>query len=177
LLIQEAYIDLASSGCQVRAPSPTNCFYQKTSAETILPGTDVSIFLGGKDRLTSREWRPPEWQEPLFEYMRTELPPGSVVLAPHLENVFMPGLIQNVKPVHSHGVVGLPVQDPLVVAYYSGRLRGQELTEALELRGVEYVVGPLPPWRLYGVSADPLPEVPGAELVAEVAPYRIYALR
>ena len=177
LLVQEAYINHASSGCQVTEPSPTKCFYQTTSAQTILPGTEVSIVLGGKDRITAGEWRPWDWQKRLYEFLRAELPSGSVVLAPHLENVFMPGLVQNVKPVHSHGVVGLPVQDPFVVAYYSGKLQGRELTEALEQRGVDYVVSPMPGRRLFGVTADPLPDVPGAELLAEVAPYRIYALR
>ncbi len=127
LLIQEMYL---------RADGGT--FYQSTSTASILPWTEGSIFLGGKDRLLSGHWRLQADERDLFRYLDGEAEPGSVILAPMMTSLHMPGLTTEIRPVHSRAYYGYTIPPDFSRRFYAGLLQGEELRRALA--AIDYVV-------------------------------------
>lgn len=161
LLVQETYVQADGS-----------TFYKWTSPASILPWTDRSIFLGGKDRLLSGEWRVTGEEAQLFRYVRTQTEAGSVILVPERIGILMPGLLWEQKPVHSRALPGLGSPPDLVVRFYNGQLRGEELAQSLREHSVDYIVVK----EVTGANAS-LRELPSAQPLAEIGQYVIYDVR
>ncbi len=161
LIVQESF---------VRADG--GAFYTWTSAEPFLPGTERSIFLGGKDRLLSGQWQLTQDDKTLFDYLRTKLPRGSVVLAPEDTSVYLPGVAAEIKPARSRAIAGMWDAPPYMIDFYDGRLRGLALEQEIERAGVDYVVV-----REVSNATASLRELSRAQWVVELGPYDIYAFR
>ena len=160
LIVQETYIR-ADGGA----------FYEWTSSESFVPGTDSSIFLGGNDRLFGREWRRGDREDALFAYLKTEVPDGSVVLAPPRVSTFLPGVVANVTPVYSSAPPLAPESVLFGDFYYGRNLQGADLEAALREAGVDYVVV------LDGSPRfEKMRDVPGAELSAKLGIYDLFTL-
>ncbi len=163
LLVQEQYARLDHGN-----------FYDGTSDSSFLPGTSASIFRGGIDRAFSAVWRVSSQQRALFEHLDEDLPPGSVVLAePPIINRMIPGLLTDIYPVDFGGTAGEGQRREDVNAFAAGQLTEPAQLDAVINRWkVNYIVVP-------GIDATnkPLPDYPRAQLLREVGPYEIYAVR
>ena len=143
-------------------------YYTWSSAHTVVPGTERSIFLGGKDRLLSREWRISPDERQLLDYLDTHAPAGAVVLAPNEVSLHLPGTLWQLHPVYSQGIIGQWDQPP-IMGLYTGQLRGEELQAALDQSHVQYAIAQ------YGSQADAaLTELPSARQLVEIGPYELY---
>ncbi len=160
LLFQELYY-----------PVDHGAYYTWSSTATTVPGTERSIFLGGKDRLLSHEWRISPDERELLHYLQTHTPEGASVLAPDDINLHLPGTLWQVRPVFSQGILG-QWERPLVMGLYQGRLRGNALQAALDQSQVQYVI-------TRGVSDAnaALIELPTAYQLIGIGPYDLYAIQ
>jgi hypothetical protein len=159
LLVQELYF---------RADHGT--YYTWSSTAMIVPGTERSIFLGGKDRLFSREWRVSPDERQVIAYLQAHAADGGGVLAPSEVALHLPGLLSNVKPVYSQGIIG-QWQAPSVMAVYEGQLSGESLAVALRDSNVEYAVA------TYSSPANgALNDLPNAQLATGIGQYEVYKI-
>jgi len=157
LLVQELYYRVDSGA-----------YYTWSSSHAVVPGTERSIFLGGKDRLLSREWRISPDERAVLDYLQTHAPEGAVVLASNEVSLHLPGALWHVRPVYSQGIIG-QWQQPAVMGLYSGALSGQALQTALDQADVQYAIAQ------YGSQADSaLRELPSAQQLLEVGRYELY---
>jgi len=159
LLVQELYF-----------PADHGTYYTWASTDTIVKGTEHSIFLGGKDRLLSREWRIKPDERQMIDYLRTHAPEGPVVLAPDDVSLHLPGVLWQVQPVFSQAIIG-QWERPPVMALYQGQLSGDALASALSESHVRYAIA------TYSSNADAaLSQLPSAKLVTEIGPYEVYSI-
>jgi hypothetical protein len=159
LLVQELYY-----------PIDHGTYYTWANTATIVPGTEASIFLGGRDRLLSREWRITPEERQVLDYLQTRAPAGAVVLAPDDISLHLPGTLWQVRPVFSQAIIGQWDRPP-VMHLYDGSLRGAELQTALDQSGVQYAIT-----RDVSDANTALSELPSAQHLAEFGPYEIYAI-
>jgi len=159
LLVQELYY-----------PIDHGTYYTWSNPATIVPGTERSIFLGGKDRLLSREWRITSDERGVLDYLQTHAPAGAVVLAPDDISLHLPGALWQVRPVFSQSIIG-QWDRPAVTALYQGQLRGAELQTALDQSDVQYAIT-----RELSDANAALSELPSATLLVEVGPYDLYGI-
>lgn len=159
LLVQELYF-----------PADHGTYYTWASTDTIVNGTQHSIFLGGKDRLLSREWRISPDERQMIDYLRAQAPEGAVVLAPDDVSLHLPGVLWQVQPVFSQAIIG-QWQRPPVMALYQGQLSGDALASALSQSHVRYAIA------TYSSNADAaLSQLPSAKLATEIGPYEVYSI-
>jgi hypothetical protein len=151
-------------------PLDKGAYFTWSSAHTIVPGSEHSIFLGGKDRLLSSEWRLGSDQRQLFEYLDTHAKPGSKVLLPVDLGLYMPGVAWNVKPAFSEGIIG-QWQQPPAQGFYSGQLAPAALRRDLADAKIDYVVV-----KEVSDAGQEMSALPSAELVSGFGPYLLFAI-
>lgn len=159
LLIQELYY-----------PLDKGVYFSWSSPHTIVPKTSRSIFLGGKDRLLAGVWRVKPEDREVFNYLDTHAEPGSTVLLPEEMSLYMPGVLWNVKPAFSQGILG-QWDRPAAQLLYSDALHGADLTRALDDAGIDYVVV-----KEISNAGDEMSALPSAEFVIGLGPYQLYAV-
>lgn len=148
-------------------------FFTSASPTSILPGTDGSVFLGGKDYILSSEWRLGQDDEDLFEYLARSLPKESVVLLEPLRlNHYLPGLLTDVYPVDFGGVAGEGERREDATAFAEGRLSASELNAVVDRYVVDYIVA-----REVGPAYPSVESFSRAQWLAEIGPYQVYQVR
>ena len=157
LLIQELYY-----------PIDGGAYFTWSSPSTIVPSTDRSIFLGGKDRLLSREWRLKPEDREVFSYLDAHAAAGSTVLTPGDMGLFLPGVLWKVKPAFSEGILG-QWQQPKAMGLYQDQLHGVDLEQALASANVDYVVV-----REVSAAGQDMNDLSSAKLVVGIGPYQIF---
>jgi hypothetical protein len=159
LLVQDLYY-----------PADHGTYYTWGGGDAIVKGTQHSIFLGGKDRLLSREWRIDPQERELIGYLEAHAPPGAVVLAPSEVSLHLPGVLWQVRPVYSQAIIG-QWRVPPVMNVYQGKLSGEALAGALRESRVRYAVA------TYSSSADAaLSQLSNARLAGEFGRYELYEI-
>jgi len=159
LLVQELYY-----------PADGGAYYTWSNPVTIVPGTERSIFLGGKDRLLAGEWRIQPDERAVLDYLRRHAPEGAVVLAPDDISLHLPGALWQVRPAFSRGIIG-QWRQPRAMALYQGTLQGAALQAALDEAGVQYVIA-----RAVSDAAAALSDLPSAQQLFEIGPYDVYGI-
>ena len=145
-------------------------FYDWTSEETLLPGSDGSIFLGGIDRAFSESWRIQPDEERLFDYLDRELLSDSVVLAePAWLHRMIPGVLTEIYPLDFGGIAGAGERRNAARAFADGTITPEELEAVVERYGIDYIVV-----REVHQANDVVREFDGALWFAEISPYQIY---
>jgi hypothetical protein len=149
-------------------PADQGTYFGWASRSAIVPTTDHSIFLGGKDRLLSRQWRLTPEDREVFAYLNEHAATGSTALMPEEMSLYLPGTVWNVKPVYSQGILG-QWQRPAAQSLYRGALQGTDLQRALDDAGVDYVV-------VTEVSdaGQAMAALSSAQMVVELGPYQIF---
>jgi hypothetical protein len=145
-------------------------YFGWASEATVVPGTERSIFLGGKDRLFSGEWRIRPEDRAVLEYLSANVPDGSIVMAPENLSIRFPGIVWDVRPVFSRGILG-QWQRPAATGLYAGYIEGAELEQALRDARIDYIV-----IKEDDEHANALRAVSAAGLVTNVGPYEIYVV-
>ena len=159
LVVQEQYGDRDSGR-----------FYTWRRDGSLLPWNDNSVFLGGIDRSFSSTWRIRGYQEGLFDYMASEIPEGSVVLAePAVLNHMTPGILTDVYPVDFGGQAGEGQRREDVARFTNGDLSPDELDAVLERYDVSFIVTS---------ESDPADQLvrsyAGAVWLEEILVYQVY---
>jgi hypothetical protein len=157
LLIQELYYPLDRGGD-----------FTWSSPHTIVPRTGRSIFLGGKDRLLSRQWRVKPEDREVFAYLNEHAETGSTVLMPEEMSLYMPGVLWKVKPAFSQGILG-QWQRPTAQGLYADELQGLALTRALNDGGIDYVVV-----KEVSNAGREMSTLPSAQFVVGIGPYQLF---
>jgi len=152
-------------------PADRGAYFGWASRSTILPWPDHSIFLGGKDRLLSREWRLKPEDREVFAYLNEHAATGSTVLMPEDMSLYLPGTVWNVKPAYSPGILG-QWQRPTAQNLYSGTLQGADLQRALDDAGVDYVVV-----QEVSDAGRDMAALSSARMVVELGPYQIFGVQ
>ncbi len=162
LALQEQYLRLDGGA-----------FYDWKSEESVIPGTEQSIFLGGLDRAFSATWRLNPYEEDLLTSMGQSTPEGSVVLADSRDlNHVIPGVLTDIYPVDFGGLAGEGRRREDVAAFSEGALSPSDLEAVVDSYGVTYMV-------VTEVSAanESVRNFSRAEWLEEVGPYEIYRVR
>lgn len=140
LVVQEQYLRVDAGA-----------FYDRTSASSLLPGTDGSVFLGGLDRAFSANWRMKDSEKKLLDYLDANVPRGSTVLveSPTLQ-LLMPAYLTDVYPTQTITRTIYPqgsdlaqrvgAQEAALGAIYRGAVPQDEIGSLLDHYGVDYVV-------------------------------------
>ena len=148
-------------------------FYNWTSEETLLPGTDRSIFLGGIDRAFSETWRIPPDEERLFDYLDRELPSNSVVLAePTWLHHMIPGVLTGIYAFDFVIIVGPGQGRNAVRAFAAGTITPEELEAVVDRYGIDYIVV-----REVQPANDVVRAFDRALWLQEISPYQIYLVQ
>ena len=145
-------------------------FYSWTSEDTVVPGTNASIFRGGIDRAQAALWRLQPQDRDLLIYLDHKLPSGSVVLMePSVLNRFVPGTLGGVKPVDFGGTAGEGERRRAAEAFARGELSAPGFNRVIDTYGVDYIVvsevGPATPLVLSS---------PRLELLRELGPFNVF---
>lgn len=162
LAVQEQYLRLDGGA-----------FYDWKSEESVIPGTEQSIFLGGLDRALSGTWRLNPYEEDLLTSMGESIPAGSVVLADSRDiNHVIPGVLTETYPVDFGGTAGEGQRREDAEAFADGSLSPSQLGAVVDRYGVTYIV-------VTEVSAanESVRNLSRAEWEEEVGPYEIYRVR
>jgi len=147
-------------------------FYDWTSTDTVVPGTNESIFRGGIDRSLSGSWRLDPFQRELLEYLERRIPPGSVVLAePLILNRYIPGMMTDVSPVDFGGTAGEGQRRVDAVAFANGQLSVAELQAVVNNYSVDFIVV-----SELGPAGELVRSLPEAQLVSELTAHNLYQI-
>ncbi len=145
-------------------------FYNWTSEETLLPGNDESIFLGGIDRAFSENWRIQADEKLLFDYMGRKLLSGSVVLAePTGLHHMIPGMLTEIYPLDFGGIAGAGERRDAAMSFAAGTITPEELEAVVDRYGIDYIVV-----REVQPANDIVREFDRALWIQEISPYQIY---
>ncbi|MCH8025790.1 MAG: hypothetical protein IH866_03250, partial [Chloroflexi bacterium] len=145
-------------------------FYDWTSEETLVPGNDGSIFLGGIERAFSESWRLLPHEERLFDYLDRELLSDSVVLAePTWLHHMIPGVLTGIYPLDFGGIAGAGERRNAASAFANGTITLEELEAVVDRYGVDYIVV-----REVQPANEVVRVFDRALWIAEISPYQIY---
>ncbi len=148
-------------------------FYDWTSDDALLPGSELSIFRGGVDRAFSENWRVPDEERPLFDYMGRALLSDSVILAdPTWINHMLPGLYANFYPLDFGGTAGAGERREISSRFADANLTVEELAAAVAEFRVDYIIV-----REVHAANDIVRELPDVFFLEEISPYQIYLVR
>ncbi len=162
LVVQEQYARADQGG-----------FYNRISETSLVPGVEYSIFLGGIDRAFSADWRLEPEEQDLFDYMRSHLPKGAVVLVqPRQLGVKMPGMLTDIFPVDRGSMLAVGERREDATAFELGELSTVDLRRVIDSYGVTHIIV-----REVGPATEVVRLFSRAEFVAEVSPYVIYEVR
>lgn len=115
--------------------------YERFSTTEVLPWTGGSILIGGYEHASYQSARPSDDEQRVLDYLGSDVPAGSTVLAPPNISRYLPGMLPDIRPAdYRSNQAEFRARSAFITAFYAGLVRGEALNEAMEKFDIDMAI-------------------------------------